>query len=241
MVFGSGGDEAEGALLAVVAVVIDPLFTEHEPAEAVGPLLLLAPVAVAVVGVGPVFGHVEGMRGRPHSDHRLAGPQVVVDVLHLLVGQVAEPGGDHHQVGIVEGLEAGDVLLLVGIDLARRRIDGVEHRAVEAVVGGEDPAQLGEGLLAAILFVAADEHDPLAPAGALGPGQRETRVASRDGGRAEQGCHGQERRKQERARGSHAGSPGRAGENAAWTQESATPSAGPQTVRPRFDNRPSRS
>ena len=152
-------DQAPGAFVAVVAVMIDPCLAEHMPTEALGHFL--ARLLPAVVGVGLPFGNVEGVRRRPHPDHRLAGAEIVVDRLHLLVGQVAEPRGDHHQIGLPERLEPGNVVHLVGADLARGRIDGVEHGAGEAMMPGEDLRQLGEALLAAVFLVAADEHHPL--------------------------------------------------------------------------------
>ena len=67
------------------------------------------------------------------SDHRLAGLDVADDVLHLLVGELAEAQEQHQHVGGVYLLEAGDVRLLVRLDLARLGGRREVHRAVEAV------------------------------------------------------------------------------------------------------------
>ena len=158
MVLGIGGDDPPRALPAVAAVVVDPGLSQHLPPESLRHFLVL--LVPTVVMEGPVLGDVEGMRRRPHTDHGPAGRQVVVDLLHLGVGKVAEPRRDHHQVGRPQRLEAGDVVDRVGVDRARLRVDRVEHRAAEAVVPGEDLRQLRERLLAAVFLVAADEHDP---------------------------------------------------------------------------------
>ena len=58
---------------------------------------------------------VEGVRRRAHADDRLARLDVVDDVLHLLVGQVAEAREDDHQVGRLERLQARDVADVSGL------------------------------------------------------------------------------------------------------------------------------
>jgi hypothetical protein len=137
--------------------------------------------------VGPILGEVEGVGRGPHADHRLAGLEIVVDLLHLLVGQVAEASGDHHQVGLPQGLEAGDVGGGVGADLTRRRIDGVEHGAGEAVVLRQNLRQLREALLAAVLLVAADEHDLLPLPRALATVHHKPRISSMGGDTSQHG------------------------------------------------------
>ena len=130
------------------------------------------------------------MGRRPQANHRLAGPQVGVDLPHLLVGERAKPRGDHHHVRFPEGLEARDVVPLVRIDHAGLGVDRVEHRALEAVVLREDLRQLREGLLAAVLLVAAHEHDVLALARPLTARDRKPRIAAgRDGGHERQPKH----------------------------------------------------
>ena len=184
-------------------MVADPLLAEHGPAKPVGPFLLLTLIAVAVVRVCSILGDVKPVRCRPQADHGLASPQIVVDLLHLLVGQVAKPGGDHHQVSLPQGLEPRDIVPLVGADLARGRIDRVEHRAGEAVVLREDLRQLRERLFAAILLIAAHEHYLLALAGPVAPFDDNPRVI-RTGQTSD---HEQDEGQKQRAhRGLHSGS-----------------------------------
>ncbi len=178
MVFGAGGDQALRALVAVVAVVADPGLSEHLPPESIPhPFELRLP---AVVGILPIGRDVEGVRRRPHADYGLARPEVVVDLLHLLIGQIAKPRRDHHQIGLPQGLEARDVGRVRGCDLAGLRIDRVKHRAREAVVLGQNLRELRERLLAAVFLVAADEHHVLALARPLAPLDRQVGQLRRD-------------------------------------------------------------
>ena len=112
------------------AVVVDPRLAQHLPAKAAVPLF----VVMRELSVGSAAG--EGVRGRSQSDDRLAGIDVIDDVFHLVVGQVAEPRHDDHQVGIVERLGAGNVAGGVGRNCAVFGIDGKQHRAFEAVMIG---------------------------------------------------------------------------------------------------------
>ena len=113
------------------------------------------------LGVGPAGGNGEGVGGRADADDRLARLDVFDDVPHLLVGQIAEPREDNHQVGRFEGLQAGNVVQVFGVDRAGGRIDGKQHGTLEPVPLGEDLAQLRQGFLGAILLVAGDQHDVL--------------------------------------------------------------------------------
>src|SRR5262249_44637966 len=109
------------------------------------------------------------VRRGAEADDGAAGFDVVGEVLHLVVRQVAEPGGDDHQVGRVEGGEAGDVVIAVRVDGAVVG-DGEQDDALEAVAGGGDFGELGQGLLGAVFLVAADQDDGLALAGAVAAG-----------------------------------------------------------------------
>ena len=171
MALGALGDDPARALLAVAAVVADPGLAQHLPAEAAVPLLALP--AVAGVGLAPL--DVEGVRRRPQADDRPARLDVVDDVLHLVVGQVAEAGEEDHQVGRLERLQAGDVVATVGVDRPVL-VDREQHRALEAVMLREDLRQLRQRLLRAVLLVAADQHDVLPLAGPVAPGQSDPAV-----------------------------------------------------------------
>ena len=174
MVLGVGGQKPARALAAVAAVMADPGLAEHLPAEALREAL--ATVIPTPAAVGPPLGDVEGVGCRPHRHDRLARLQEGVDVLHLLVGKVAKPRGDHHQVGRVELLEAGDVVVGVGVDLAGGRVNRKHDGAIEAVVAGEDLRQLRKSLLAAVLLVAADQDDLLPLPGPVAAGNLEPRI-----------------------------------------------------------------
>ena len=143
----------------MLTVVVDPRFAQHLPAEAAGELGVVG----TVLGVGAVLVPlvVEGVRGRSQADDRLARFDVIDNVLHLLVGQFAEAGEEHQQVGRIEGFQPGDVLR-TGIDQSGLRIDGEEHGAGATVMDGEDLGQLRNQFLAAVLVVGGDEHDVFA-------------------------------------------------------------------------------
>ena len=112
------------------------------------------------------------MGRRPQADDRLARLDVIDNVLHLFVGQLAKAGEDHQQVGRVEGFQSGDVLR-AGIDQPGLGIDGEEHGTLAAVACGEDLGQLRDQFFAAVLIVGGDEHNVLA--------RERSRLALQDG------------------------------------------------------------
>ena len=122
-----------------------------------------------VAGVRLAALEVEGVRRGAHADDRLARLDVIDDVLHLLVGQIAEAREDDHQVGRLERLQAGDVVVAGSGLIVPSLVDGEQHGALEAVMLGQDLGQLRQGLLGAIFLVAADQDDVLALAGAIAP------------------------------------------------------------------------
>src|SRR5438270_858688 len=75
VVFLAFGEDAAGTLLAVVAVVTDPRFAQHLPAEAAVPAFFLAVRGVAAVRLARP--HLEGVRRRAQTDDRLAGLDVI--------------------------------------------------------------------------------------------------------------------------------------------------------------------
>ena len=167
-------DHAPRALDAVMAVVIDPLLAEHLAAEPALPAFLIAVAAILRVRLSRR--NVERVSGGPHPDDGPARIEILDDVPHLVVRQVAVAGGDDHQVGRPEGLQPGDV---VGRDRADRpvfRIDGEQDGTLEPMTGGEDLAQLRQGLFAAIFLVAGDQDDLFALAGAFAAFVNDPRV-----------------------------------------------------------------
>ena len=164
---GAGGEEGAGAGLAVGGVVGDPGFAQDLPAEAAVEAGLLAGPAVLFVGALAVGRVVERVRRGAHADHGPARLDVIHDVLHLLVGQRAEPGEDDHQVGVVQGLQARDVVVGVRVDLAGLLVDGEEDGAGKPVALGQDVRQQRQAGLRPVLVGAGDEDDVLALAGAV--------------------------------------------------------------------------
>ena len=77
----------------------------------------------------------------------------------------------------------------VRIDRAVLGIDGEQDGALEAVMLGEDLAELRQRFLGAILLIAADEHDVLALAGTVAAFVDEVRpAAGKRGDQADSDC-----------------------------------------------------
>ena len=57
------------------------------------------------------------------ADNSPAGFHVVHDVLHLRIGKVAESDQHDHQIGVVQGLEPGNVGVQIGLDRSIRGVD----------------------------------------------------------------------------------------------------------------------
>ena len=77
----------------------------------------------------------------------------------LIVVELAESRADDEQIRLIERLQAGDVFLIIGIDVSAVGVDGKEDRAIETVGLAEDLGQHGAGLFGAVLFIPGDEHD----------------------------------------------------------------------------------
>ena len=100
MVLRPGRDDAARALLAMLAVVVDPGFAQHLAAEAPVPFLVLP----AIAGEGVVLLGGKGVRRRAQPDHWPPRVDVVDDVSHLVVGQIAKARKQHEQVGRLRAL-----------------------------------------------------------------------------------------------------------------------------------------
>ncbi len=112
--------------------------------------------------------NIEGVSRRTHSDDRTTGLQVVFDLLHLRIRQIAEASCNDHQVRIAQRFQAGNAILVIRIDDSRSaRMLGIQHGAIEAMMLRENLTQLRQRFFGAILFVAANQHDTLAFTGAL--------------------------------------------------------------------------
>src|SRR5579864_361570 len=101
-------DDAARALLSMTAVMRYPGLAQHLAAEAAIPFLAVPGVALIILAGG----QLETVRGGTHADDGSARFDVADDVLQLLVGQVEPAHEDDHQVGCIQGFEAGDVRLV---------------------------------------------------------------------------------------------------------------------------------
>ena len=123
-------EDQVGALLVVAAEVADPVLAEDVLAKAKAPGFVFALVAFVVL-LELALEPLERMRSRAQSDHWFAGVQVVLDVLHLVVGKVLEAQEHHHQVRGSEGFETGDVAA-AWINGAGLWVGGHQECALEA-------------------------------------------------------------------------------------------------------------
>src|SRR5258706_13961984 len=106
-------------------MMVDPRLAEHEPTETLRPLALIAlviPRIVSELTLLPILGlrNRKCMRRRPEPDHRLSRLQERIDMLHLLIRQIAKARLDDHQVRAIERFETGDDPLIVRIDRPAR-------------------------------------------------------------------------------------------------------------------------
>ncbi len=115
-------EDAARAFDAMVAVVVHPGFAQDLLAKAAGPV----PVAPIILGVGVLLVPIvlEGMGAGAQGDDRLAGVEVVNEVLHLGLGQLPETQGHETDIGGVEGVEAGDIIKNGWLDDAAGGVDG---------------------------------------------------------------------------------------------------------------------
>ena len=84
-------------------------------------------------------------------------------------GRLRNRRGEDHQVGRLERFEAGDVVVAVRVDRAVLGSTAKSTVHLNPCRSGEDLGQLRQGLLGAVLLVAADEDDVLALAGPRSP------------------------------------------------------------------------
>src|ERR1700748_3452097 len=123
-------ENTPGALLAMLSMMFDPGFSQHHSSE---PAIWTVP---AISCVRRTSLELESMGGGAQTYNRFAGVNVIDNVLHLVVGQIAKTSQDHQQIGRVERFQAGNIVQLIGIDRAVFRIDGKQNGALEAMVSG---------------------------------------------------------------------------------------------------------
>src|SRR3546814_157028 len=106
----------------MVAMVAYPRFAKDDFAESVFPSRHTALEVVLRILVFLVSGIMEGVGCRAEADNGFAGHEVVIDIMHLFRRELTEPSEDDHQVGMFQGLEPGNVGLLIGIDFTALRV-----------------------------------------------------------------------------------------------------------------------
>ena len=99
------------------------------------------------------------MRRGSKPNDRFAAVGELDDSGHLLVGQFSEPKEQDHQVGGVEGLEAGDVRLVIWFDDASLWVDGKQDCALEPVMYRKDLGKHRHAFFGSIFVIAGDKYD----------------------------------------------------------------------------------
>ena len=146
------------------AVVSDPGLTEHLFSEAARPGFAVP----TEFGIGAVRAATvaEGVSAGAQPDERLAGQIRVHEVLHLVIGPMAEPQSHHHHVRRIQCLSPRQASRHFRIDGPVGRVYGEKHRAFEPMPFGENFRQLRQCFLRAVLLVASEQNDVLARTGA---------------------------------------------------------------------------
>ena len=157
-------DDAACALMPVLAMMRNPLLAQHEAPETTAPgseFLAFVPIAVMTPRrIRRILPKCERVGRRPDTDDRFAGPEKIVDELHLFVGQRNEAREDHHQMRAVQMLQTGNYDRRHRVDDARGvRMLGEQYRGAKAVGGREDPCKLRQRLLGPVLLIAGQQHD----------------------------------------------------------------------------------
>ena len=111
---------AARALLAMLAVMVDPRLAQNLAAKSPIPFLALPGIA----GVALALLIVKGVRRGPHRHDGPARFDVIDDQFHLIIGQFAKTSEEHQQVRVRKCLLPGNIIPHVRIDRAVGRIDG---------------------------------------------------------------------------------------------------------------------
>ena len=120
MILCIGLDDSAGGLFFVFTVVSDPGFAKDMATETAGPFFAL-PIEFFELGFG--FAEIKCVGAGAESDDRFAAIEVIHEVGHLVVGQVAETQEHDDEVGGIERFHARNVFGVVGIYLAALRVD----------------------------------------------------------------------------------------------------------------------
>ena len=162
-----GDDFPPRAFLAVVAVVVHPGLPQH--LATITALEFRIRVVPRIFRVGTLQIHlvIEGVGRCTQRDNGPPGVGVVNDLLHLGVGQFTKAGEEHHEIGVGQGIQAGNVVQGGGVDFATFLVDGEEHGTRETVPHGQNLGHLWHALFRAVFLVTGDKDNVLALAGAF--------------------------------------------------------------------------
>ena len=142
-------DDTARGLLLVTPVVTDPCIAQDLLPEATDPFFFAVETIVRVTAFAS---DVESVRGRAQAHDRFAGVDEPVNMFHLVVRQIPKPKGHDHHVSGIQSVQAGDVPLVVWIDITVG--DGKQNRALETVMHGQNLSQLRQSFLGAVFLVA---------------------------------------------------------------------------------------
>src|SRR5438874_55713 len=163
MIFAFGSNDSARALLAVLAMMADPGLAKDLAAKAAVPFLAVPGIA----RIGRALFEGEGMSGRSHADNGPTRLDIIDNMFHLIIGQLAKASENNHEVRGLKRLQAGDIISHVRVNRSVLGIDGEENGAFETMMIGQDFGELRQGFFGAVFLVAADQDNVLAFAGTV--------------------------------------------------------------------------
>jgi hypothetical protein len=102
-----------------------------------------------------------------NCDDGPTGLNIVYEDLHLIVGKIAPPHEQHHQICFAERLETRDAPVIFRVDRPVGRVDRKQHGALEPVVNRQNFGKLRKCFLGVIFSViAGNQHNVFAVSGA---------------------------------------------------------------------------
>ena len=160
MILESFVNHPAGALFAVAAVMINPRLAEHLLSKPARPILVV-PVVFGIRALLVLF-VLERVSAGAQRDDRFAGVDVIHEMFHLLIRQLAEAQAHHAQISGIQRFQAGDVGQCQRINRAVGRVDGEQHGAFESVPRRKNLRQHRQRFFGAILLVPGEKDDVLA-------------------------------------------------------------------------------
>jgi hypothetical protein len=104
-----------------------------------------------------VIFNVECMRGSAEGDDRSSAFEIVVEMLHFLIPEVREPHEKHHQVGLIEHIQA--FYIRASGENIPVGVERVHDRTREPVALGHNACQRGKRFFAAVFMVCGYKND----------------------------------------------------------------------------------